>query len=270
MAEFVEDLQAMLDSASEMISVDEIDQAWVILNKLAAQYPDAADVPATMGDAAMRVGDLEYALELYDQAVELDPEWSDAHSARADCLAEMGQASEAWEDVDRALELDSQNPQAHWVRAVLLELEGKQRQADDAYRTAAELDPEAYCPPVRVTRRAFDQAVKKAIHLLPPAFQSKMDGVEIFVKEMPGPDDHPDSGLGPLIMGAFDGYSLTERRTSDPWTQIPPRIYLYQRNIERVCRSRAELVDEIEVTLLHEVGHYFGLEDEDLQKLDLG
>jgi predicted Zn-dependent protease with MMP-like domain len=270
MAEFVEDLQSMLDTASELITQDDLDQAWVLLNRLETQYPEAPDVPAMMGDAAMHVGDLDYALELYDRAVELDPEWSDGYSARADCLAEMGQPAEAWADVEHALKIDADNPQAHWVRAVLFELEGKTRSAEESYRTAARLDPEGFHVPVRATRKAFDQAVKKAMARLPAAFRERMESVEIFVKDLPGADDHPDSGLGPLIMGAFDGCSVTERRESDPWTQIPPRIYLYQKNIERVCASREDLIEEIEITLLHEVGHYFGLEDEDLDRLDLG
>ncbi|MBM4395581.1 MAG: metallopeptidase family protein [Deltaproteobacteria bacterium] len=270
MAEFVEDLQAMLDTASALISQDEVDQAWLILNRLENEYPDAADVPALMADAAMAVGDFEYALELYDHAIELDPEWSDAYSARAECLAEMGQLPEAVNDVDKALRLDSANPQAHWVRAVLAELGGKDRVAEDAYRTAAQIDPDGYHVPIRATRRTFDQAVKKAIGLLPPAFKARMTDVDVYVKDLPGPDERPESGLGPLIMGAYDGFTMTERQPSDPWSQMPPRICLYQKNIERVCRTRADLVREIEITLLHEVGHYFGLEDEDLQRIDLG
>ncbi len=260
----------MLDTVQELLTANELDQAWMILNQLEAQYPDEADVPAAMGDAAMAAGDLEYAVELYDRAVELDPDWSDGYSARADCLLEMGQLSEAKADVERSLKLDPDNPQSHWVRACLLELDGKDRQAEEAYKRAARLDPEGYHVPMRITRRQFDHAVKEAIALLPEDFRSRMGDVEIFVKDVPAPEEHPDSGLGPLILGAFDGYSLTERRESDPWTQVPPRICLYHKNIERVCRTHEDVVREIKITLLHEVGHYFGLEDEDLERLELG
>jgi predicted Zn-dependent protease with MMP-like domain/soluble cytochrome b562 len=271
MAEFVQDLQAMLDTVDELLQAGELDQAWLILDQLETQYPDAPEVPLVMGDAAMDDQDLEYALELYDRASELDPDWTSPFSARAECLLEMGRVEEARTDVERALKLDAQNAQAHWVRAVVHELDGKDRLAQDGYRRAASLAPDVYHVPTRLTRRAFDLAVRKAIDHLPADFRKRMEdeGVEIFVKDLPDPEEHPESGLGPLILGAFDGHSLTERRESDPWTQIPPRICLYQMNIERIARSRDELVKEIEVTIVHEVGHYFGLEDDDLERLDL-
>lgn len=269
MAEFVEDLQSMLDTAYEMIAADEIDQAWVLLGRLEQEYPDSAEVVALMGDAALRVGDIDYAVELYDRAVELDPDWSDAYSARANCLIEENQLDEAEADIERALELDPENPEAHYVRAILLEMDGRFRQADNAFRHANRLDPDG-CPlPIRVTRKVFDEAVKKAMTLLPDEFRKRMEGVEIFVSDLPDTKMTDESNLSPLIMGAFDGYSITERTGSDPWTQIPPRIHLYQKNIERQCRDKDELVTEIEITLLHEVGHYFGLEDDDLERLDL-
>ena len=269
MAEVSNELQSQLDSAYEMIAADEIDQAWVLLGRLEQEYPDSAEVMALMGDAALRVGDIDYAVELYDRAVELDPEWSDAYSARANCLIEENQIEEAEADVERALELDPENPEAHYVRAVLLEMDGRTRQADNAYRHANRLDPEG-CPlPIRVTRKVFDDAVKKAMALLPEEFRKRMVDVEIFVSDLPDPKMTEESNLSPLIMGAFDGYSITERTGSDPWTQIPPKIHLYQKNIERQCQDKEGLVSEIEITLLHEVGHFFGLEDDDLERLDL-
>lgn len=270
MAEYADDIQSQLDAVAELLASNDLEQAWIFLEKLDHQFPDSPDVQAMMGDAFMQEGDLEQALEAYDRTIELDPDWSDGLSARADCLVELGHVEEAAADVDKALKLDDQNPQAHWVMGILLELDGKFAESDEAYREAEQLDPEAFPVPVRVTRRAFDLAVKKAIARLPPDFKARMDGVDIYVKDLPEPTDHPDSGLGPLILGAFDGYMMTERRESDPWTQVPPRICLYQRNIERVCRTKDDLVKEIEITILHEVGHFFGLEDEDLQRLDLG
>ncbi len=269
MAEVSNELQSQLDSAYEMISADEIEQAWVLLGRLEQEYPESAEVMALMGDAALRVGDIDYAIELYDRAVELDPEWSDAYSARANCLVEEFQLEEAETDVERALDLDPENPEAHYVRAILLEMDRRFRQADNAFRHANRLDPDGCPMPMRVTRKVFDEAVQKAMALLPEEFRKRMEGVEVFVSDLPDAKMIEESGLSPLIMGVFDGYSITERSGSDPWSQIPPRIHLYQKNIERQCMNKEELVREIEITLLHEVGHYFGLEDEDLERLDL-
>jgi predicted Zn-dependent protease with MMP-like domain len=269
MAEYVENLQALLDTAYEMIAQDEIDQAWVLLSRLENDYPDSAEVVALMGDAAMRAGDVEFGLELYDRAVELDPEWSDAYSARGNCLIEVGQIEEAWADIERSLELDATNPEAHYIHAVLLEFDGRLKKADTEYRKANSLDPKGYPVPVRVSRKDFDQAVLKAIDLLPPRFKDLMPTVEIFVKDLPNPADTEAMQLSPLILGLFDGPSITEQNPSDPHPPMPPRIQLFQRNLERVSETREDLIREIEITLLHEVGHFFGLEEEDLDRVDL-
>ncbi len=269
MADHPDDLQSQLSAADMMLEQGEVGQALILLERLASQYPDSPDVMIMLGDAKYDWGELEAALEAYDRAVELDPEWADALAARARCLVDLGRLAEAGTDVDRALRLDSRCADAHHVRAILLEFAGRYRRADDAYRTASRLDPDLFPMPIRVTRKSFDAAVRKAIGRLPRSFRERMKGVEIYVKDLPDLGRDPGTDISPLVMGVFDGYSLTERRESDPWTQFPPRIVLYQRNIERVCATHEDLVEEIEVTLLHEVGHYFGLEEEDLERIDL-
>jgi len=267
MAEQADDYQTQLDAADEMLSQGEIEQAFILLERLVDEYPDSADVALLMGDAEREWGDLDAALESYDRAVELEPDWATAIAARAHCLVELGRMAEAQEDVDRALKLDSRCTEAHYVRAILLEFQHRYRQADEAYRTVANLDPETFWVPLRVSRKTFDAAVRKAIARLPQRFRDRMEGVEVYVQDLP--DLSAEGDVSPLVMGVFDGYSITERRESDPWTQFPPRICLYQRNIERVCATHQDLIEEIEITLLHEVGHYFGLEEEDLERIDL-
>lgn len=269
MAECPDDLQAQMEAADAMLSQGEVEQALILLERLADEHPDSPDLMLLLGDAHFDWGDLDAALESYDQALEMDPDWADALAARAHCLLELGRMSEARGDVERALRLDSRCAEAHYARAILLEFAGKYRQADDAYRTAERLDGDHFFTPIRVSRKTFDAAVRKAISHLPASFKARMEGVEIFVKDLPDLENEEQGEVSPLVMGVFDGYSITERRESDPWTQFPPRICLYQKNIERVCATHDDLVEEIEVTLLHEVGHYFGLEEEDLERLDL-
>lgn len=269
MAECCDDLQAQLDTVDAMLAQGEVEQALILLDRLAAHYPDSPDVMLFLGDAEFDWGDLEAALEAYDSAVELDPDWADALAARARCLVEIGRMNEARSDVERALRLDSRCAQAHYVRAILLEFAGRLRHSDAAYRTAARLEPEHFIVPIRVNRKTFDAAVRKAIARLPRKIKERMEGVEVYVKDIPDVTGAAEPRISPLVMGVFDGYSITERRISDPWSQFPPRICLYQRNIERVCSTHEDLVEEIEITLLHEVGHYFGLEEDDLERIDL-
>jgi predicted Zn-dependent protease with MMP-like domain len=62
----------------------------------------------------------------------------------------------------------------------------------------------------------------------------------------------------------FRGSAIGQQGSMDPWSHFPSSIVLYQRNLERAARSREELVQEIGVTLVHEVGHFLGLDEDQL------
>jgi len=109
--------------------------------------------------------------------------------------------------------------------------------------------------------RKFEELVAQAIDGLPVAFREKLTNVAIIVED--SPPEEPDSGG--LLLGLFHGIPRTEKSvfSSSP----PDRIFLYQRNIEAVCRSETEVRRQIRATLLHEVGHYFGLSEDELHKV---
>ena len=107
----------------------------------------------------------------------------------------------------------------------------------------------------------FEELVAQALDGLPQAFREKLTNVAIIVED--SPPGEPNSGG--LLLGLFHGIPRTEKSvfSSSP----PDRIFLYQRNIEAVCRSEAEVRRQIRATLLHEVGHYFGLSEEQLRQV---
>jgi len=107
----------------------------------------------------------------------------------------------------------------------------------------------------------FEELVAQALDDLPQAFREKLENVAIIVEDLPPRE--PESGG--LLLGLFHGIPRTEKSvfTSSP----PDRIFLYQRNIEAICRTEAEVRRQIRATLLHEVGHYFGLNEEELRRL---
>jgi predicted Zn-dependent protease with MMP-like domain len=76
-------------------------------------------------------------------------------------------------------------------------------------------------------------------------------------------------GTPPDILGLFAGPTLAERGGA-PSPDLPPTIFLFQRNLERASRSRAELRDEIRTTLYHELGHALGFDEEGVDELGLG
>jgi|SRR5208337_4111620 len=108
-------------------------------------------------------------------------------------------------------------------------------------------------------RRKFEALVAQALHGLPEAFREKLTNVAIIVEDLP-PEGARSKGL---LLGLFHGIPRTEKSvfSSSP----PDRIFLYQRNIEAVCANEAEVRRQIRATLLHEVGHYFGLSEDELR-----
>lgn len=107
-------------------------------------------------------------------------------------------------------------------------------------------------------RRRFEQLVEDALAQLPEAFRQKLANVAISVEDSPP----AGSGREGMLLGLFHGVPLTEKSVF--YAGLPDRVYLYQKNIEAVCSSEEEIRREVRATLLHELGHYFGLSENDL------
>ena len=114
---------------------------------------------------------------------------------------------------------------------------------------------------LRLSREEFDRLVEEAVAQLPRVFREKLSNVVIEVADRP---PRSERGGDPL-MGIFQGVPMTEKSVF----QIagPDRVIIYQRNIEAACRTGKELVREIRLTLLHELGHYFGLSEDELEDI---
>lgn len=115
-----------------------------------------------------------------------------------------------------------------------------------------------------MTRQQFERHVESAIRRLPPDLRRAMDNVAIVVADRPGPEaaDLEDDEEGPLY-GLYVGIPLPERSVNDSGTQ-PDMIYIYRRPLEADFPATDDLVREIEITVVHEIAHYFGLGEDDL------
>ena len=114
---------------------------------------------------------------------------------------------------------------------------------------------------LQLSREEFDDLVEQAVAQLPRIFREKLSNVVIEVADLPPQGERH----GDPLLGIFQGVPMTEKSVFQ--TSGPDRVVIYQRNIELVCRSRKELVREIRLTLLHELGHYFGLSEEELEDI---
>jgi predicted Zn-dependent protease with MMP-like domain len=117
---------------------------------------------------------------------------------------------------------------------------------------------------MRVTTERFRALVAQAIDRLPPEFAERLDNVDVVVEDYP--DEETQARFpGGFLLGLYHGVPLTGR--SIMVTRMPDIIYIYKRNIERICRSEAEIRTQVRDTLLHEIGHHFGLDEEELRDI---
>jgi len=116
-----------------------------------------------------------------------------------------------------------------------------------------------------LSRQEFRRLVSQAIASLPSPVLERMENVEIVVTDRPTTEELALAGVEPpeTLFGLYTGTPLTERGTTYGLV-LPDKITLYQRSIEEVCRTKGEVQEEIRVTLMHEIGHHFGLSEEEL------
>ena len=117
-------------------------------------------------------------------------------------------------------------------------------------------------------RARFRRVVEAAVAAIPPEFAEQLDNVEILVRMRPTAEERAEAGLGPRdqLLGLYVGHPLTVRGSYYGNT-LPDRIMIYQEAIESVCRSDAEVLAQVRRTVLHEVAHHFGIDDDRLHDI---
>lgn len=253
-------------------------------------------------------GELERACAILDEALErVDVEpfasdeldsWIDALRLRAELHAEFEEDDEAFACLDRVRGFDACDLASELLRARLhvarsevneaatvvdgfvdvpeelacevLQLRGELAEhagdtalADRLFAEAHALHPEGHVIPVRLDEDEVAQFAEQVLAELPDTVRDALDNVMITLQ------DHPDPGpaaMGDALLGFYEGHTLMERDAAF----LPDRIRLYQRNIERSGATRDEVFEQLRITLLHEIGHHLGLDEDDLDRLGLG
>ena len=118
-----------------------------------------------------------------------------------------------------------------------------------------------------LSRQEFRRLVSQAITSLPPLVAGRLANVEVVVKDRPTREELAMVGTGPTetLFGLYTGTPLTKRNSSYGMV-LPDKITLYQQSIEEVCRTTREIQAQIRTTLLHEIGHHFGLSEDELEE----
>jgi predicted Zn-dependent protease with MMP-like domain len=116
--------------------------------------------------------------------------------------------------------------------------------------------------PVQMSPERFEELVGEALDEVPAELLDLMDNVVVLVADDP-PEDEPD------LLGLYEGHALTSRGV-DYSLVLPDRITIYRNPILRLCVSEDEVVDEVAVTVVHEIAHHFGIDDRRLHELGWG
>lgn len=115
-----------------------------------------------------------------------------------------------------------------------------------------------------MSRARFEDLVGDALDSIPEELGSQMDNVVVLVEEWPSEEQLDGHGM---LFGLYEGVDLTRRGPMSYEFAAPDRITIFQGSLQQVARDEADLAAQVRTTVLHEVGHHFGLSDERLEEL---
>jgi predicted Zn-dependent protease with MMP-like domain len=217
--------------------------------------------------ALNQLGDFEDALQSLRVALDIDPQSPEAQLEYGQASFELARFDEA-RRVYQVLARDFPDEAwAHHALGLLAERRGEDPQP--YFERARAVSPEEFPPPVHLSPEAFDRAVAEAIEALPEHAKPALENCIIDVQPIPSDEDLAQGGVSPLILGLFRGHAVDERSPVEAADHQTAHITLYQNNLERFATTREDLLEEIRITVLHEVGHLLGLDEDELYERGL-
>jgi predicted Zn-dependent protease with MMP-like domain len=118
-----------------------------------------------------------------------------------------------------------------------------------------------------ISHKAFERLVAEAIDELPDEFLSRLDNVGVIAADGPTQEQRDYHNLSPreTLLGLYEGVALTERESYG--MVLPDVITIFQRPLEEMSEDEEELVHQVQMTVVHEIAHHFGIDDERLHEL---
>lgn len=225
---------------------------------------DVRDARYFAAKAHFRLGNDAKALALLEAALRDAPGDIELLSWKAHVLYESGQYEPSKLAHEKCLQLDGEDPGIWWDYGLVMEKIGDETEARRAFERAHELDPEDFPLLVPISAAEVEAVARRTLLELPADFREAILDVPVIVDDFPSREfvlEHPT--LGPQILGLFTGNTHYE---SHP---VPTAILLFRKNLEKIAANREELEAEVRTTLLHEIGHYLGLNEDDLRERGL-
>jgi predicted Zn-dependent protease with MMP-like domain len=253
-----------IDKARKLLEDGSPEEALEILwhlNERLLGSEDRRDLYFLLASVLLDIGELESAKNNLAKALSLGED-SGLREIEAHLHLATGSVENALCSAEQAIRLYPDNAAAHHTLGIVLVFRGRLEDADRAFARAEELEPDIYFRPHRLSRRQFDLAVEKVLAALPQPFRIHLENVEIAVEDIPS-GELLEEGAGYELLGLYRGGTIhTEEE------ELPDQILLFQRNIENVSPDIEMVLREIQDTVLHEVGHHLGLDEDQLQAIE--
>jgi predicted Zn-dependent protease with MMP-like domain len=261
-------LDQLLDRAEEALEQGNPADTLRLCQTILERRPEHSGARFLGAEALRDLGDLPEAEDWYREVVRQTPNHSPSWSALGAVLFDQLRFEDARVALLRAIREDDGNPEAYYWRAMIRERRGDYRGARRDYRRARNLDPVRFPMPLVLTDAMVEAVVTETLMALHPTIRAYLAQVAILLEEVPDIETcaqyDPPAPPGE-VLGYFSGMSLMERSIENPWSNLPSAIVLFRRNLERIAWDHDRLIEELRITVFHEVGHFLGLDEDDLE-----
>lgn len=256
----------ILDLAEGALERGEPESAIAHCQSILESHPDHPGALYLTAEALHDMGEFAQAEARYRRCTQVARDHALSWSGLALALFDQLRFDEANNAANRGLRLDDANAEAYYARALVRERRGDAHGAIRDFRRAYRLEPERYPPPTVLDDATIEAVVSEALLALPSEIRDWLANVPILLEEMPSDEVcrafDPPRSPAEILLGLFQGHSMMD---GEPIAALPPTITLYRKSLERLAFDRQRLLDEVRITLLHEVGHFLGLSEADLE-----
>lgn len=266
--------QEQLDEVWIALEDGQLEDAIDVAESLARDYPQDGDVALARAAAFYEAGLAGQTLEEIERAGELGT--SDEVLRRwygAAARFYLWNFDAAREELEALVREDQEFGEAWLLIAQVCEMQQDQVGARRGYDRAFALQPDRFHRPTRVDDETMEEVVAKAREALPEEFQRALDEVAVVWRDVPDAEMAVEESatsdpLPPDLLGLFVGADRLDQSVFNPLEQSGV-IFLFKKNLERVCSNVEMLAAEVRTTLWHELAHYLGFEEEDMADLGL-
>jgi len=271
-----DEVAAALEKVRAHLDEGEVEDGLALVEGVLAAAPagdDLVEARFLEGELLADAGEWRRALESYEAALAAKPDDGVVLGAKGEALFNLWELEPARAALERAVRLEPEDARNQRHLALVLDRAGERSRAEKHFRKAAQLDRAEFPLPVRVSKDEFDRLAREAIDALPPWVIERLGGKISFIVE-----DYPRlacladraDDADPQTLGLFWGEDIARSAEArDKIGFVPNHILLFQRNLEQLAATRDELEDEVRTTVFHEVGHYLGYDEDELDRIGL-